>query len=108
MGLFELDYASGLLRLASHIDERLVEREFRVLIGAKDGGGLLSASNASVIVQVVDSSRNVPKFTPREWNVTVKENSPAGTSIGVFAIENSDAVHFLFVLFICSPSFGIL
>lgn len=30
MGLFELDYASGILRLASHIDERLVETEFRV------------------------------------------------------------------------------
>uniref|UniRef100_F1KPG5 Protocadherin-16 n=1 Tax=Ascaris suum TaxID=6253 RepID=F1KPG5_ASCSU len=90
MGLFELDYASGILRLASHIDERLVETEFRVLIGAKDGGGLLSTSNASVIVQIVDNNTNVPKFALREWNVTIKENSPAGTSIGAFAIENSD------------------
>lgn len=79
-----------------------------MLIGAKDGGGLLSTSNASVIVQIVDNNTNVPKFALREWNVTIKENSPAGTSIGAFAIENSDGVHFLFILFICSPSFDIL
>ncbi|VDM47555.1 unnamed protein product [Toxocara canis] len=89
MGLFELQHASGTLRLATSLGA-LAEREFQVLIGAKDGGGLLSLSNATVIVQIIDNDVYVLKFTPLKWNVDVAENSPTGTSIGTFAIENAE------------------
>ncbi|VDK26495.1 unnamed protein product, partial [Anisakis simplex] len=63
----DLDETSGLLYLgdspkAADLLRNKREREFQVLIGAKDGGGLAATSNLSIALQLVDDDEEVPRF----------------------------------------------
>ncbi|CAG7728421.1 unnamed protein product [Allacma fusca] len=56
---------------------------YNLVVVAKDGGTPVSAMNQYVLtIQVQDIDDHQPKFIQRNYNFTIKENSPEGTSVG--------------------------
>jgi len=61
--------------------DREVEPQYRLRLMAYDGGEPARSASVDVIVSVVDSNDNRPRFTSDEYQATVVENAPVGTVV---------------------------
>lgn len=77
---FEINNATGVVKTKARIDYEQV-KSLNFTIVAFDSGIPQLSSTADVIVNVVNINDMDPMFSSEEYEATVKENSPAGTSI---------------------------
>ncbi len=54
-------------------------------------GNTLPVPTATVIITVLDANDNSPMFTDDEYSFNVRENMPAGTSVGTVLANDLDA-----------------
>lgn len=54
----------------------------RLEVGAQDGGGVTAEVNARVNISVLPSSAHVPAFQQPQYEFSVAEDTPPGTSVG--------------------------
>ncbi|XP_030069273.1 uncharacterized protein LOC115476840 [Microcaecilia unicolor] len=86
--IFRLNSKSGEISVVGNLD--FEESQFYEMeVQAKDGGGLYSRSK--VLVQVTDVNDNPPEITVTSLFSSVSEDSPAGTTIALFNVNDIDS-----------------
>ncbi|XP_029439958.1 protocadherin gamma-A12-like [Rhinatrema bivittatum] len=86
--IFQLNSKTGEISVVGNLD--FEESEFHEIeIQAKDGGGLYSSSK--VLLQVIDVNDNLPEITVTSLFSSVSEDSPAGTTIALFNVNDRDS-----------------
>lgn len=65
-------------------------QQYKLQIRATDQGGLASATQAVVTINVLDVNDNVPLFTKSYNKVTIAENAAIGTNVLTLAATDSD------------------
>ncbi|XP_040459349.1 protocadherin alpha-C1-like isoform X5 [Falco naumanni] len=61
--------------------DREQQATHRLVLTAKDGGDPLKSSDVPVIVTVLDTNDNAPKFEHSVYRASILENSPSGTLV---------------------------
>lgn len=61
-------------------------------VGAQDGGGVRAEMNARVNVSILPSAAHVPTFLQPQYDFTVSEDTPPGTSVGSVKATNPAGV----------------
>ncbi|XP_029485746.2 protocadherin Fat 4 [Oncorhynchus nerka] len=84
--LFRLHQATGQLTIHHPLDYE-TNKEFLLLVEARDAGSPPFSSYAEIHVNVTDVNDNAPQFTQREYRCEVLENSPATWVCDVLAID---------------------
>ncbi|CAH2040130.1 unnamed protein product, partial [Iphiclides podalirius] len=90
---FQIDNATGVVKIAQRIDYEKVKRINFTLV-AFDSGVPQRSASASVWVEVENLNDEEPTFAEREYQATVPENSPAGTSVVTVAAVDRDEGEF--------------
>ncbi|XP_011304986.1 cadherin-87A [Fopius arisanus] len=86
---FNIDNVTGIVRTSQIIDyEESKQLEFIVV--AYDSGVPQLSSTAKIIVNIINVNDQDPKFQQESYNVTVRENSPAGTHVTIVKATDSD------------------
>ncbi|XP_053682239.1 cadherin-87A [Sabethes cyaneus] len=86
---FEINNTTGLIRSKARIDyEQVSMINFNVVV--VDTGIPQLSSTAEVTVDVINANDNDPVFEAPEYQMTVLENSPAGTVVGSVTAEDND------------------
>ncbi|XP_051466368.1 cadherin-7-like isoform X3 [Apus apus] len=88
---FSVEPKTGVIRMASQMD-RETKDQYLVIIQAKDmvgQAGALSAT-ATVTINLSDINDNPPKFQQRLYYMSVSEEAPVGTTVGIIFAEDSD------------------
>ncbi|XP_068596815.1 protocadherin gamma-A2-like [Brachionichthys hirsutus] len=86
--LFDIDEATGKIYVGKEIDfEKDKKVEFRV--EAKDQGGL--TDSCKVEIEVIDVNDNAPVINVMSFTSPVSEDSPAGTTIGIINVRDTDS-----------------
>ncbi|KAM4732191.1 protocadherin gamma-A3-like [Anableps anableps] len=85
---FEIDSLSGRITVIDSIDYEK-EKKYEIRVIAKDQGGLSDATK--VIIQVLDANDNAPVISIMSFSNTVSEDSPPGTTVGVFNVKDADS-----------------
>ncbi|KAK7916499.1 hypothetical protein WMY93_012260 [Mugilogobius chulae] len=87
--LFEIDSATGEIRVKNILDREETERyEFRV--AAADKGVPIKTGTATVVVNVLDQNDNDPKFMLSSYSFSVIENMPPLNPVGVVTVSDAD------------------
>ncbi|XP_066507640.1 protocadherin gamma-A12-like [Hoplias malabaricus] len=86
--IFSLDKVSGEIKLIGNIDYE-TESLYELRIQAKDGLGL--ASNAKVVVEVIDVNDNEPVIVIQSISNPVPENTDSATEVGIINVQDKDA-----------------
>ncbi|XP_041733156.1 protocadherin Fat 4 isoform X2 [Coregonus clupeaformis] len=84
--LFRLQQATGQLTIHHPLDYE-TNRDFLLLVEARDAGSPPFSSYAEIHVNVTDVNDNAPQFTQSEYRCEVPENSPATWVCDVLAID---------------------
>lgn len=92
---------SGLIYLKQRLDREVKDR-YVVVIGATDNGTPADTATARVIVTVMDTNDNDPRFTKEIYEFTVEENLSVGSFVGKVAavdpdLGNNAVVRFSFI-----------
>ncbi|XP_030621316.1 protocadherin gamma-A12-like [Chanos chanos] len=86
--LFSVDASTGEIRLIGKLDfEKSTVHEFK--IQAKDQGGL--SDSCDVTIEVTDVNDNAPKITLMSFSSTLSEDSPPGTVVAMFNVQDTDS-----------------
>uniref|UniRef100_A0A8C6TIJ4 Protocadherin 1 n=1 Tax=Neogobius melanostomus TaxID=47308 RepID=A0A8C6TIJ4_9GOBI len=87
--LFEIDSASGTVRVKNVLDREDIERyEFRV--AAADKGVPSKTGTATVVINVLDRNDNDPKFMLSSYSFSVIENMLPLNPVGVVTVTDAD------------------
>ncbi|KAM3867179.1 protocadherin gamma-A10-like [Diretmus argenteus] len=86
--LFEIDSASGKIRVAEKIDFEK-DKKYEIRVAAKDQGGLNDASK--VIIEVIDVNDNAPSINVMSFSSPISEDVPPGTTIAVINVKDADS-----------------
>ncbi|XP_060134090.1 protocadherin gamma-B5 isoform X24 [Zootoca vivipara] len=70
--------------------DRESDHSLRLILTALDGGEPRKTGTAQIWINVTDANDNPPVFTQEVYEVSVRENSPAGSSILQIAASDSD------------------
>lgn len=85
---FQIDN-QGVIRVTYSIDREVYQKfQFRVL--ASDNGSPRRTGSAQVIVIVEDKNDEHPEFTLERYIFRVRENQPAGITVGVVSATDND------------------
>nr|XP_061793121.1 protocadherin gamma-A3-like [Nerophis lumbriciformis] len=86
--LFHIDEITGCISVAKQIDyEKYKTIEF--MVEAKDQGALTDSTK--VEIEVLDLNDNVPVINVMSFTMSVSEDSPAGTTIGIINVKDLDS-----------------
>lgn len=91
---FEIDPDSGVIKATESFDREVVD-SYRFFVVASDGRmPTARSSSAEVIVDVVDVNDERPRFEHQTYSLTVDENSPPGTEVGIVKAVDPDVGSF--------------
>lgn len=79
--LFGLNAASGELTLLRPLDYEVLPRQYMLPVMASDSGTQSLSNFTNVLVSVLDSNNQPPRFASEDYSVTVDSESVIGTSI---------------------------
>ena len=85
---FTIDTTTGVITLSASLDYESQERFYVLEAQATDDSGLEHV--ALVVVQVLNSDDNLPRFTTSNYFATVPENAPSGVSVGQVSCSDAD------------------
>nr|XP_023698710.1 protocadherin beta-16-like isoform X50 [Paramormyrops kingsleyae] len=86
--LFYLDQKTGEIRLKGEVDFE-EESVFEMRVQAKDGSGL--ASQAKVIIDIVDLNDNAPEIFIKSLNNPISEDVLPDTEVGIINVHDKDS-----------------
>ncbi|KAM4875262.1 protocadherin gamma-A2-like [Thomomys bottae] len=92
--IFELESTSGDLRITKSLDYEEA-KSHEIDIEAQDGPGLLTRTKA--IITVLDVNDNAPEFYMTSAASSIPEDSPPGTIIALFNVDDRDSGQNAFV-----------
>ncbi|XP_010773317.1 protocadherin beta-16-like [Notothenia coriiceps] len=87
-GLFEVNDASGEIRLKGNVDYEKA-RTFQINIRASDDGGLVDS--CKVMIEVIDVNDNKPDIHILSKSNVISEDAVAGTVVTMINIEDTDS-----------------
>ncbi|XP_047482155.1 putative neural-cadherin 2 [Penaeus chinensis] len=87
--IFAIDASSGRITTALCCLDRERTSSYTIHVVASDGGGL--KGTGTVLVRVGDENDVSPRFSRREWQVTVHESVTANTSLATLTVLDPDA-----------------
>lgn len=95
-GIFRIDRTSGEIFVSkpTMLSSR-TQPHHKLNISASDGGGLKSAQDAVVFINVIDSMHRPPVFEKTRYTYSVKEDVTRGTVVGSVLATSSDSSKFL-------------
>ncbi|KAM9795082.1 uncharacterized protein ACB057_009922 [Neosynchiropus ocellatus] len=86
--LFDLNIKSGEIRVKGKLDYEL-SKLYQLKVEARDHGGL--ADTCNIVIQIIDENDNVPTIQMMSLSNTIAEDSPPGTTVAVFNVNDKDA-----------------
>ncbi|XP_028838504.1 protocadherin gamma-A12-like isoform X45 [Denticeps clupeoides] len=86
--IFSLDRRSGEIKVVGPVDYEK-QKSYELTVQAKDGLGL--ASNAKVIIDIIDVNDNAPVIEIQSLNDIIPENSAPGSEIGIIKVQDKDS-----------------
>ncbi|XP_072288429.1 protocadherin gamma-A4-like [Eucyclogobius newberryi] len=86
--MFNINSKTGEIRVIGNIDFEATT-SFEIRVKAKDGLGL--SSYAMVDLSVTDVNDNAPVVSLKSLSDTIAENSPPGTEVGIFNVQDRDS-----------------
>ncbi|XP_072120683.1 protocadherin-20 [Mobula birostris] len=87
--VFVLDKVSGVLSVSVPLD-REEQGKYRIVVKAIDGGTPSRESTATVLLTVLDTNDNSPRFINKDFNFFVPEDYPSFSEIGVIGVVDVD------------------
>uniref|UniRef100_UPI00398E617D protocadherin-20 n=1 Tax=Pristiophorus japonicus TaxID=55135 RepID=UPI00398E617D len=87
--IFVLDKFSGGLTVSTSLD-REEQEKYRLIIRAIDGGSPPRESTTTVLLTVLDTNDNSPRFINKDFNFFVPEDHPSFSEIGVIGVIDPD------------------
>uniref|UniRef100_A0A8C1I8G3 Protocadherin 2 alpha b 9 n=1 Tax=Cyprinus carpio TaxID=7962 RepID=A0A8C1I8G3_CYPCA len=87
---FTIDSISGIISTKGNIDYE-ARNAVEIRVQAKDKGPKPRAAHCKVLVEIVDVNDNVPAISVTSLAETVRENSAAGTMVGLITVKDEDA-----------------
>ncbi|XP_067889001.1 protocadherin-20 [Heterodontus francisci] len=88
--IFLLDQFTGSLTVSTSLD-REEQEKYRLIIRAIDGGSPPRESTATILLTVLDTNDNSPRFINKDFNFFVPEDYPSFREIGVIGAIDPDA-----------------
>jgi len=85
---FTLDTTTGVITLSGSLDYETQQRLYIFEAQATDDSGLDDAT--TVVVQILNSDDNLPRFTMSNYFTSVPENAASGVSVGQVGCEMDD------------------
>lgn len=91
-GIFRIDRSSGEIFVSkpTMLSSR-TQPHHKLNISASDGGGLKSAQDAVVYINIIDSMHRPPIFEKTRYTYSVKEDVARGTVVGSVLATSSDS-----------------
>ncbi|XP_068122568.1 protocadherin-16 [Hyperolius riggenbachi] len=89
--LVRIDPNTGTLSVARSLSAR-VGSVLHLEVGAKDGGEVKAELNARVNISILSSSAHIPTFLQPQYDFTVAEDTPPGSSVGIVKATNPSGV----------------
>ncbi|XP_023698697.2 protocadherin gamma-A12-like isoform X40 [Paramormyrops kingsleyae] len=86
--IFAIDPKTGVIRVTGQVDFE-ENSFFEMRVKAKDGAG--QATSSKVIINVSDVNDNSPVILVKTLNPAIPENSPIGTEVCIFQIQDKDS-----------------
>ncbi|NXE28030.1 PCDBG protein, partial [Ardeotis kori] len=86
--LFELNPATGEIRVAGNLDFEEAKNH-EMVVRATDGGGL--SAHCKVRVEILDVNDNVPEITLTSLTASIAEDAPARTVVALFSVRDRDS-----------------
>ena len=86
---FNVTSNTGWIILVGQLDRETVER-YSLIVVATDNGTPAATATASVIVTVLDSNDNEPRFEKEVYTFEILENLPSGVLIGTVRASDPD------------------
>ena len=77
---FSLNPSTGEIHTKKELDREMQEK-YILKVRVSDSGNPSLLSNTEVTINVIDEDDNCPTLDPKEYNVTVTENTPIGTRV---------------------------
>ncbi|XP_025973579.2 protocadherin beta-16-like [Dromaius novaehollandiae] len=71
--------------------DREREAEYNITVRARDAGAPALSAEQPLLVRLSDVNDNVPTFTQASYTMVLRENEPAGTSLGRVSATDADA-----------------
>jgi protocadherin Fat 4 len=88
--LFELNATSGELILLRPLDYEAPPRQYMLPVMASDSGNQSLSNYTNVLVSVLDSNDQPPRFAGQDYSVTVDSEAVIGTSILQLVVSDPD------------------
>nr|XP_006812462.1 PREDICTED: protocadherin Fat 4-like [Saccoglossus kowalevskii] len=89
-GLFAIGSENGVITVAEELDFEAQDTHI-LNVSARDLGVISLESFARVDVVLIDVNDNSPEFESQEYNPTIPENSPSGTSVVTCVATDADS-----------------
>ncbi|KAM8848077.1 uncharacterized protein ACB058_011861 [Synchiropus picturatus] len=86
--LFEVNSESGEIKVSGIIDYEK-SKAYQLNVQSRDHGGL--TDTCKVIIQIIDENDNVPTIQMMSLSNTIPEDSPPGTTVAVFNVDDEDS-----------------
>ncbi|XP_074740122.1 protocadherin beta-15-like [Strix uralensis] len=86
--LFELNPATGEIRVSGNLDFEEVENH-EMMVRATDGGGL--SAHCKVQVEVLDVNDNAPEIALTSLTASIPEDAPPRTVVALFSVRDRDS-----------------
>ncbi|XP_073677257.1 protocadherin alpha-3-like [Garra rufa] len=87
---FTIDSVTGLISIKGIIDYE-ASNAVEIRVQAKDKGPKPRAAHCKVLVEIVDVNDNVPEISVTSLAKTVREDTAAGTMVGLITVKDEDA-----------------
>ncbi|XP_025928828.1 protocadherin beta-16-like, partial [Apteryx rowi] len=71
--------------------DREREAEYNIMVRARDAGAPALSAAQPLLVRLSDVNDNAPTFTQASYTMALRENEPAGTSLGRVSATDADA-----------------
>ena len=88
--VFELDNVGGELKIKSHLDYE-VQRNYTVVIGARDGSSRPLSGYVTIHVAVIDENDNGPVFKQNIYRADIREELPVNTTVLWVSASDADS-----------------
>ncbi|XP_053734324.1 protocadherin gamma-A4-like isoform X27 [Synchiropus splendidus] len=86
--LFEVNSESGEIKVSGIIDYEK-SKAYQLNVQSRDHGGL--TDTCKVVIQIIDENDNVPAIQMMSLSNTIPEDSPPGTTVAVFNVDDEDS-----------------
>ncbi|XP_028399940.1 protocadherin Fat 4-like isoform X2 [Dendronephthya gigantea] len=87
---FTINSTTGIITTAAQLDYEK-QNKFILTVRAKDNGSPGRTSEVTVVIDVLDANDNQPVFSQSDYNSTIPENVPVGTTVLTVEAEEKDS-----------------